>query len=606
MYTIKMDGKVLYSPAMDGMKYKVLAPKLSMDINTSGSITFTLPPGNHLYDAVRRRKSIISVEQDGREIFRGRVLDDDTDQYKQKAVYAEGLRSYLNDSQAAPYTFKSTPRALLKKLIEEHNAQIEPEKRFTLGRVTIDRADEEMACENVAYWETFREIEEKLLNAYGGYLKVRSEAGVLYLDWLKEYGEKNTQPIRFAVNMLDIRDKNDSASMFTILRPLGASSIGEDGEYGAALTIASVNGGKDYIQDDAAVARHGKIWKTQTWAYEEDPAKLLKKAREYMKIGAELRTITLQAIDMHFLDGSAQAICLGDTVHIISESHGIDLEMACCKIELDLASPENNAYTFGEAPRTLTENIMITENDVSELSASSGGGRGGGSKKKEMDGILRWAKIQVDESNANIKLLAGEANSLNNRLSKAEIEIDGINAQIILKASQEEVTDLGMRMSAAGIDIRGDIANIKLLATQETVNDLGEELSEAWIEIDGLNSEITLKADRIELKGYVTATEFNALKAQVGNMWTGVAQASQIYTQNLTATNTVRLNGHTCEWLSKSVISGGTISSNGTKRAFVYDSGGNKTESFVWIPDPDYFEFTSSGKETIHYYGYEL
>lgn len=517
MYVIKLDGKTLYSPAMMGDAYRVLAPKLALDINASGSCSFTLPPGNRTHSAIRRRKSIITVEQDGQEIFRGRVLDDDTDQYKQKAVYAEGVRSYLNDSQAAPYTYTGTPRGLLQKLISEHNAQIEDEKRFTLGRVTIDRADEEMGCENVAYWETYREIEEKLLNAYGGYLKARYEGGVLYLDWLKEYGERNAQPIRFAVNLLDIRDKNDSGSMFTILRPLGASEIGEDAEYGAALTIESVNGGKDYIQDDEAVARYGKIWKTHAWAYEDDPAKLLKKAQEHLKIGAELRTITLAAIDMHFLDGSAQAIRVGDTVHIISEPHGIDIEKVCCKIDLDLANPENTIYTFGEAPRTLTENILKTEQDVSELSASSGGGRGGGSVKKEMDGILRWAKIQVDESNANIKLLTGEANSLNNRLSKAEIEIDGINAQIILKASQEEVTDLGMRMSAAGIDIRGDIANIKLLATQETVNDLGEDLSEAWIEIDGLNSEIALKADKITLDGYVTTSTLNSKLSALEN-----------------------------------------------------------------------------------------
>lgn len=599
MYTIYLDGKPLYAPAMYGTAYKVLAPKLMLDINASGHCSFTLPPGNAMHGAIRRRKSIITVNQDGQEIFRGRVLDDSTDTYKQKVVYAEGIRSYLNDSQAAPYTYSGTPRALLKKLIDEHNAQIEPEKRFTLGRVTIDRADEAMICENVAYWETYREIEEKLLGAYGGYLKARYEDGQLYIDWLKEYGEKNAQPIRFAVNLLDLADKNDSGGMFTILRPLGASEIGEDGEYGAALAIASVNGGKDYIEDEEAISKYGRIWKTHTWAYEEDPAKLLKKAQEYLKIGAELRTITLRAIDMHFIDGSAQAIHVGDTVHIVSQPHGIDIEKVCCKIDIDLANPENTTYTFGEAPRTLTENIVQQEKDVSELSASSGGGRGGASKKKEMDGILRWAKIQVDESNANIKLVAGEANSLNNRLSKAEIEIDGINAQILLKASQEEVTDLGMRMSAAGIDIRGDIANIKLLATQETVNDLGHDLSEAWIEINGLNSEIELKADRIELNGYVTASQFSSLQSDIAQLKSGTVQASHLYTQNLTATNTVRLAGHTCEWLEKTVISGGSCSFESTQKTVV-DASGNAI-GYVYVPTK--VTFTPSGRSTIKYLG---
>lgn len=598
MYVIKHNGSTLYSPAMMGMEYKAMAPKLELDINSAGSCSFTLPPGNRQHSAIRRRKSIITVEQDGREIFRGRVLDDEIDQYNQKAVYAEGVRSYLNDSQAAPYTYTGTPRGLFRKLISEHNDQIEQEKRFVVGQITIDRAGEALECENVEYWETFREIEEKLLNVYGGYLRVRREGGTQYIDWIKEYSSAGAPQIRFSVNLIDLKDKNDSSDVFTLLRPLGASEIGEDGEYGDPINIASVNGGKDYIEDAEAVAKYGRIWRSKTWAYEEDPAKLKEKALEYMKIGAELRTITLQAIDMHFLDGSIDAIRVGGKVHIVSEPHGINLEKVCCKIAVDMANPEKTTYVFGEPPRTLTENIAKQEKDVSDLTGSSGGGRGGG-VKKEMNGILRWAKIQIDEANGKINMNAGEVNSLTGRMSQAEIDIVGALAQIRLKASQEEVTDLGMRMSAAGIDIRGDIANIKLFATLETVNDLGEELSEAWLEIDGMNKRITAKADRIDLQGYVTATEFATLKASIGNMWTGVTQATLIYTQDLTATGTVRLAGHTCEWLEATVISGGECSFESTKKTVV-DSSGNAI-GYVYVPTK--VTFTPRGQKTIDYFG---
>jgi hypothetical protein len=555
MYTIKLDGKPLYSPAMLGDKYRIMAPKLTLDISTNGELSFVLPPGNHMIDAIRRRKSVVTVHQDGEEIFRGQVLDDHTDKFKQKNVYCEGIRSYLNDSQAAPYEYHGTPRGLLEKLIAEHNAQVEEEKHFVLGNITIDRADEALECENVSYWETFREIEEKLLGAYGGYLRVRVEGGVYYIDWLKEYGKKNQQKIRFAVNLIDIKDKNDSAEIFTILRPLGASIIGEDGEYGAPVTIESVNGGSAYIEDAEAIAKYGRIWHTQSWSHIEDPAKLLQKAREYMKIGAELRTITIMAIDMHFLDGSIQAIHAGDTVHILSAPHGIDIEKVCSRMEIDLLEPDKTIYTFGEAPQALTDNFVTAKEDLSRLTGV-GGGSGRGSVEEQANGILRWASIVVDKANANIQLLTGEANSLNNRLSKAEVEIDGINAQILLKASQEEVDDLGMRMSAAEVEIDGANAQILLKASHEEVDDLGRRVSSAEIEIDGINSEITLKADKIDLKGYVTASQFSALESDLANVTSGTVQASHLYTQNLTATNTVRLAGYTCSWKTQKVVTG--------------------------------------------------
>ena len=521
MYTIKMDGKVLYHPERLDAAFKVLAPKASLDINKNGSCTFVLPPGNRMRDDVRRRKSIVTIHQDGEEIFRGRVLDSENDSYNQKSVYCEGTRSYLNDSQAAPYFYTGTPRGLLAKLIGEHNAQVEEDKHFTVGEVTVERADEALECENVAYWETFKEIDEKLLSAYGGYMRPRIEGSVQYLDWLAKPGRKNPQKIRFSINLLDLRDKKDASDMFTILRPLGASIVGEDGEYGAPLTITSVNGGLDYIQDDEAVAKYGRIWKTQTWPYEEDPAKLLAKGQEFMKIGAELRTITLRAIDMHFLDGSAQAIREGDEVHILSLPHGIDLVKVCCKIELDLAKPEETTYTFGEPPKALTDNIVMTEEEIDAVTGFKGGGGGRGSMKKEMNGILRWAKISVDQANANINLNAGEVNSLKNRMSTAEINIDGINAQIVLKADVEVVNELGMRMTQAEVEIDGANAQIVLKASQKEVDGLGTRMSEAELEIDGLNSEISLKADKITLNGYVTtsalASELAALENAIAD-----------------------------------------------------------------------------------------
>lgn len=546
MYTIQLDGHQLHNPAMASERYTALSPKLSLDVNGNGSCSFVLPQVNRCFDDIRRRKSIITVYQDGVEIFRGRVMDDTTDTYKQKSVYAEGVRSFLNDSLAAPYTFTGTAQGLLEKLIAEHNAQVEEDKRFTLGVVTCERAGETInGLKNVAYWPTYQEIEEKILSVYGGYLKVRHEGGVLYLDWLQEYGAANSQQIRFGVNLLDLKDKNDAGEMFTILRPLGASEVGEDGEYSAPVSIASVNNGLDYIQDDEAVAKYGKIWKAYTWGHITDPSALLAKAKEYLKTGEELRTLTIQAIDMHLMDGSKEAIRIGDKVKIHVMPHGIDMDMPCSKMDIDLVQPENTVYTFGEAPKALSDNVITAEEEIGSLTGGYGGG-GGRSVKEENNGIIRWAKILVDEANANINLNAGEINSLTGRMSKAEIDIDGLNANILLKASQEDVNALGARLSEAEIEIDGANAEILLKASQKSVDDLGSRVSAAEIEIDGLNSEITLKADKVTIDAELTT---------INKYFAGSATAAKMVVTNLTALS-LTFAGNACKWASKEVVTG--------------------------------------------------
>lgn len=579
MYVIRLDGEILYSPAMATEAYTALAPKASMDIHASGSLTFVLPPGNRLYHAIRRKKSVVTVEWDGEEIFRGRVLDEENTLYKQKDVYCEGTRAYLNDSLAAPYTYTGTPRGLLSKLIEEHNAQVEPDKHFILGEITMDRADEALTCENVAYWETLKEIDEKLLSVYGGYLRARYENGAHILDWVKEYGRSNPQKIRFGVNLLDLTDKNATGEVFTCLIPLGASEIGSDGGYAPPLTVASVNDGLDYIVDEEGVERFGKIWRAQTWAYEKDPAKLLEKGREYLKTGAELRTLTLRAIDMHFLDGSAEAIRIGDTVHILTNPHGIDVEKVCSRIDIDLENPENTLYTFGEAPRMLTENVVASEDEIDSVTGFRSGGGGRGRKQEEENtGIIRWAKIQVDEANAKINLNAGEINSLTDRTNRAEIDIDGLHANILLKASQEEVNDLGARLSQAEIEIDGANAEILLKAGQAEVDALGSRVSKAEIAIDGINSEITLKADKITLDAEIT---------KINNYFAGSATAGKMVVTNLTAL-AFTFAGNKCTWTSKEVVTGVSVS-------------GHKSGAMVRLADGEsyYLEYVSSVSRSV-------
>lgn len=59
-------------------------------------------------------------------------------------------------------------------------------------------------------------------------------------------------------------------------------------------------------------------------------------------------SISIRAIDMHYFgdDDSVKKIELYDMVRIISEPHGIDQEMLCSSVEIDIDNQSNNSYKF--------------------------------------------------------------------------------------------------------------------------------------------------------------------------------------------------------------------------------------------------------------------
>lgn len=446
MYKVYVDGEVLFSNAVDDAEHALLSPSLDLDVHGAGSFSFVLPPGNHMHGSIRKMKSIITVEQNGDEIFRGRAVEIETDIWNQKSVYCEGALSFLLDSVQSPTKFTGKAAVLFREFIAKHNEQVDEEKRFTVGVITAVTEADEMPQESAqytnVYWNTSDLINDNFVNTFGGYLFARHEGGVLYLDWLKELGGNDAEEIRFAVNMLDLKDKSDAGDMFTVLIPLGYSEIGSDGTYGDPVDITSVNNGKKYIQDDEAVALYGKIWRTHTWAATKKPAELLEKAKAHLAIGGALRTLTIKAVDMHFINGSAEMIRIGHNVHIGSDPHGIDIEKACVKMSIDLENPENTTFTFGEKPRTFTESAARTEKKVSGLTGSGRSGGGRGSVQDALEEVRRWAYVSVDQANAKIVLNAGEIKELDGKVSEAEIAIDGINSTITLKADKVDIQAL--------------------------------------------------------------------------------------------------------------------------------------------------------------------
>lgn len=368
MYTIKVDGIGLYAPNLANEGYSVLNPKITYELNKAGSLEFVVPPNNVNYNKIHKLKSIVQVFDDGVEIFRGRVLHDDTDFYKRKSVYCEGELAFLLDSIVRSYDYHGNFDGLFNQLIENHNSQVDDEKKFRIGQITVKDKNDYIHYSSTQYPNTWDEINEKLIKTHGGYLRVRLDDGERYIDYIEDYTNVSDQVIEFGKNMIDLSTYISADDVFTVLIPLGSQIKNESGETTGRVTIESVNDGKDYIQDDNAISIFGKIVKTQKWDNVSHPDNLLYKAHEYLESGVQMATtLTMKAVDLHLLDVNVESIKLGDYCRVLSIPHGIDRLFQCSKIQIDLTNPQNSVYTFGLNLKSMTDQQLSNNSDVKSI-----------------------------------------------------------------------------------------------------------------------------------------------------------------------------------------------------------------------------------------------
>ncbi len=529
MVLIKLDNETLHDPAIEDKARLLISPHLRIELNRPDVLTFTLPPNHALFGQIQKRKGIVTVEIDGEEYFSGQVIDEQPNLYNMRQYSCEGALSYLADSIQRPLAITGnenlTAKAHFISLIESHNAQVEPEKRFTVG--IVDASEKVMQKEDTDYANTLSAVEQRLVSRYGGFLRVRRENGVSYIDWLKELTDVCTQTVEFGKNIVDLDGLIDSREIGSVLIPLGARVNGKK------LTIADVNGGLDSIESPELIAKYGRVVITKDFPTIKDANELLEKAREALAEMEDDESFDITAVDLSRLGVDVTALRVGYLTPIIAPRQGIEKSKILYAADMDLVAIENSVYTFGVPRQTLTEALAETVR---------GSGR---SEKKieELSDIVTDAYIEIDQMKGDI-LLRAYQDEMNTRFAEAWIDINGAKADLLLKADQETVDELSRTVTQAMIDIDGAKADILLKADKTYVEDLEKTVNQAQIDIDGANAAIILKADtstvnvlgervsaaEIAIDGANSEIKLKADKTYVDNLFT-----KSITAENLSA-----------------------------------------------------------------------
>lgn len=220
MYIVYADDQIIYHPELVDHGFAIYNPTITLEANKSGSFQFTMPVTNTHYNDLKKMKTIIAVFQNGEEIFRGRILNDERDFNNNKVIYCEGELAFLLDSIVRPYDYDGTVAGFFAFLVGNHNEQVENSKQFTVGEVTV-LPDIEYKLSITEYASTWDVLTADLLDIYGGYVRVRLENGLRYLDYIASYENTNTQVVEFGKNMLDLSQYVSAENVFTTLIPLG-------------------------------------------------------------------------------------------------------------------------------------------------------------------------------------------------------------------------------------------------------------------------------------------------------------------------------------------------------------------------------------------------
>lgn len=129
----------IYAPGSALETTKLISPTLTREFGKAGSLEFTIPLGNVAHSALQKLKTVVSVEQDGKEIWQGRVMSHEQDFLLRQKVYCEGELAYLNDTDVPPYTAKDvTIRQFLDFLCDNHTKLTDEYKQFYIGNVTVE------------------------------------------------------------------------------------------------------------------------------------------------------------------------------------------------------------------------------------------------------------------------------------------------------------------------------------------------------------------------------------------------------------------------------------------------------------------------------------
>lgn len=600
MYKILANGELIHASWDTNPDMAIGTPKLTVGLNKAGSLEFTMYPRHPLYDEIEKLNTLIEYYVDDEEVpmWYGRVLYTETDIWRQKKVCCEGALAFLLDSVQPYFDYTNVnPREFLVNCISHHNAQVVEmpdgadqttewywndginygpiDKRFYVGDVSIIEVGTKYHFNVTGFGGTHGTIIDTLIKTFGGYLTVTRDHSTGYwrnrLDWRMDYddpqqthnpqpfGEPNTQPVRYGLNLTDYTEDSQGMDVFTVLLPIGKDNLtletkGKDGK--------TYNNGKMLIELTEQIATYGRILRSIEFNQIDDAKELYDAAMKYLyehdwRAGPEKYTV--KAVDLHNLNQNEEPLTLGKKATLVIEPVGIErTNLVITEIQYDLDNPENDQYIFSKPHREDASggNGASVTGDYNGTSSSSGRVTSGGSnyQASNYEGIASQYGGLADKKDVSLSLknVTVSVENLDAQINTANIGIADRLQTVALDTAQtqNDITEI------KGTSMYQNRENLGLMAGLMTVVEGKDGQPDELILKKGTKLEVNSDAGKLE---YIDSSGFTSAvivqKINDDKSAAGIINAANIAGLTTLSSKVGTIEGSTL-WTTRDTITG--------------------------------------------------
>lgn len=302
MYRITYDGLTIFDPYGNANEV-VSDASMSVEVNASAYLDFTMAITHPLYDTIRERAGVVTLTWDSTVLFEGIIESIEMDIQGNKSISCVSAMDYLNDTHVRPYstvageadlTAPSSVDGYFQWLIDQHNDHVlDASKMFDIG---INQGAN-LQQNNFIYRSseseptTASELTDQILDSLGGYLTMRYEDGRKVLDLYADLHTMNAQIVDFGVNITDFTKTTDTTDQCTAILLHGGSPTFEGGDleggdwshwethpntplvgdktHGGSVASYFVSGTGEYINDSFFYSRPGRRYKATVYVKNE-------------------------------------------------------------------------------------------------------------------------------------------------------------------------------------------------------------------------------------------------------------------------------------------------------------------------------------------------
>lgn len=443
-----------------------------------------------------------------------------------------------------------SPSSALSSILSAQPSSITGAKRWAVGNVTATNTSSgDISMGSV--WQNIRNIETNW-NVYILPRVTWSASGITgrYLDIVPASGVWHGFRLSIDKNADELGVTVDDTEVKTALYGYGGNSYTYTTDnldktktpinligytWPGKPSGASINSTLGYIEDTAATAMYGRNGVPRFGFFQNgdisDQAMLAQKTWEALQTtNKPIVTVDCMVRDLYRMGYHDEKIRLHDTVMVELLPMNDVLQLEIIKLAVDLLDPTATRPTIGE----YVPNIVYIQRQTAET-ASGGAGRGiSGRRGGETESEAKWSEFQAEfvVNNAIMSYHAVQVDHDNKVLKAAGMDID---ASGIITYAQDNVNMIGSKFTQTANRITQEVTDrssadttLQSNITQEAnritqiVTNVGADgtVTAASIitAIDNDTSTVTISANKIDLNGLVTATEFQTALASIDNL----------------------------------------------------------------------------------------